>query len=298
MERVTATQVSNLAKCPGRHRVDDNLYLHVRNSGRPSWVFRYVSPHSGKRRDMSLGSFPLIGLAQARQELSRWRGVLLRGGDPVEIRSEERRQIRSNYGDHGITLRSAAESLVTQLRPSWRNDKHADQWMRSLDHLNDLLDQDIRQIDNATLLGKLEPLNRSRHETTKRIRQRVEAIFDREIVRGHVDSNPATPLRRLLRGPTKKRHFASLPWRELPEFVSRLRDSDMAQSTRLGFEWLILSVGRTAEVQGATWPEIDRKNSIWTISGARMKAGSDHEVPITERMEVILGAMEGQRGDG
>ncbi len=297
MKRVTAAQVDRLAREPGRHHIDDNLYLDVKARGRPSWLFRYVSP-SGRRRDMSLGPFPHVTLAAVNEQVTNWRSVLANGEDPLEVRKKNRDQKKQKEERNALTLRKAAQDYVDAKRHSWKNDKHAAQWMTSLSHLGELMDTPLSEIQSPALFAVLEPLNRQKHETTSRIRQRVEAIYNREILRGSVEHNPAAALRGHLPAPARKQNFASLPWQDAPAFVKRLRDSDLAQSTRLAFEFLILSASRTKEILGATWEEIDQDRMVWTIAGKRMKTGEPHAVPITDRMAEILAAMSAQQGDG
>lgn len=296
MKRTTASRIDSLSHVSGRHHVDDNLYLDVRKSGRPSWLFRFVGP-TGRRRDMSLGVYPSVSLANARELAQKWRGVLAGGEDPIDIRNATRAERRREAQRESRTLRCAAEELAEHLRPTWRNDKHATQWLSSLQHLGRLLDMPVSSITAAMLLSQLEPIASEKRETAKRIRQRLEATFDREILLGHIQSNPAIPLKRAMRGPAKARPMPSLPWRSLPAFIAQVRDSDMSQSIRLSMEWLILTASRTTEVRGARWQEIDLDQAIWRIPASRMKADDSHDVPITSRMRQILEAMEAQRSE-
>ncbi len=294
MPALSGSTLKKLSETPGRHRVDDGLYLLVRNGARPSWVFRYVAV-GGQRRDMALGSFELLSLPAAREEVLKWQRERLAGRDPIEVRKHARLDA-ANASQRGVSLRDyATEYHATQVH-AWKNDKHAVQWLNSLNHLGPLLDRPIGEIDSASLLKTLEQLNREHHETATRIRQRVEAVFDRAIIAGIVKDNPAVPLRRELKAPTKSIHHASLSYKELPAFIRRLRDCDASQSTRLAFEWLILSASRTNEVIEARWSQIDASRSVWTVGSDGMKTGVAHQVPITRRMREILDAIEPQRG--
>lgn len=297
MKRITAAQVERLAKQTGRHHVDDNLYLEVKARGRPSWLFRYVSPITARRRDMSLGIYPQVTLAFVNERASKWRAVIAEGRDPIDVRDKLKAEAKQQEAHKALTLRKAAIDFVEFKRHSWRNDKHAVQWLTSLEHLGGLFDEPLASIESPALFAVLEPLNIEKHETAIRIRQRVEAIFNREMLRGAVRHNPAVALRGHLPAPVKRQNFASLPWRDVPRFVKGLRDSDLSQSTRLAFEFLILTASRTKEVIEATWDEIDLEGRVWTISAARMKTGEPHEVPLSERAAEIIRAMEGQRSD-
>lgn len=291
-----AGRLKVLSATPGRHRVDDGLYLYVRKGGKPTWVFRYVA-QGGKRRDMALGPLKAISLEVARAEVARWQSEREAGRDPIEVRKTQV-ALATAESKGMVTLRDYATEYHELRKPTWKNEKHAAQWLSSLDHLGKLMGEPLAAITSGRLFEVLEPLNVSHHETAKRIRQRVGEIFDRAIIAGLVKANPAEPLQRALRAPAAKSHFASLSYKEVPAFIRQLRDSDAAQSTRLAFEWLVLSVGRTNEVIGARWSDISADRSRWSVQPEGMKNAEKHDVPITDRMRGILAAVEPQRGEG
>jgi len=88
-------------------------------------------------------------------------------------------------------------------------------------------------------------------------------------------------------------HHAALPYADLPEFIAKLRDTESVHS--LALEFLILTAGRSGEVLGATWDEIDTDAKIWMVPGSRMKAGMEHRVPLTSRALAITERMAGIR---
>jgi len=98
--------------------------------------------------------------------------------------------------------------------------------------------------------------------------------------RGHLDA--VLPRRqKLTRG-----HHKAMPFDEVPQFIDRLRGMEGVAPRAL--EFLILTAGRTGEVLGAKWDEIDLANRIWTVPATRMKAGREHRVPLTSRALAIL----------
>lgn len=99
---------------PGRYRVDKALYLNVTPQGSKSWVLRVVA--NGKRRELGLGSYPDLSLADAREEAGRYRKPARRGGDPVAERDKDR--IKS------LTFEEAARATYEAHKAAWRNDKH------------------------------------------------------------------------------------------------------------------------------------------------------------------------------
>lgn len=295
MGDLSAAAIKKLSQTEGRHRVDDGLYLVVREGRQPAWVFRYVAI-AGQRRDMVLGSFGVLSLPDVRAEALHWQRERQAGRDPIDVRKGVK-QAAIQAAMKSVSLRESAQQHHALLAPTWKNAKHSAQWLSSLEHLGELMELPITDVTSAALLEKLEALNKVHHETATRVRQRVEAIYDRAVISGLVTVNPATPLRRSLRAPAKKKHFASMPYVQLPAFILRLKDCDAQQSTRLAFEWLILSASRTNEVQGATWSQLNADRTIWSVDNDDMKTDEKHEIVVTDRMRQILEVMEQYRCD-
>jgi integrase len=274
----------------GRHSDGNNLYLCIRGGSR-AWVLIY---RFGKKREMQLGTFPAMTLEEARLEALRWRRELNEGRDPLEVREAQRQAWEVQRLRLSHTLESRCRAYHEAHKHLWRNDKHADQWISSLEiHVFPKLGaRPIASITAAQLLGLLRPLNLEHHETAKRIRQRLEAVWADAILEEITQGNPPAALIRHLRGPALKKNFKSLNYREVPGFVHRLRDSDAGLPVRLGLEFLILGCARTIEIRRARWADMNRADRIWRVPAELMKAGEPHDVPLTHRMLEILDAVE------
>ena len=119
--KLSATGVKAL-RLPGRHSDGNGLHLFISRSGGRSWVQRITI--DGRRRDIGLGGFPAVSLAQARRQAARNREVIAEGRDPL---AERRRP--------GVpTFREAAHIVHEANRPRWRNQKHALSWIQTLEH--------------------------------------------------------------------------------------------------------------------------------------------------------------------
>ncbi|MCC2654631.1 MAG: integrase, partial [Microvirga sp.] len=149
------------------------------------------------------------------------------------------------------------------------------------------------------VLRVLRPIWLTKSETASRLRGRIERVLDFAKARGmRTGENPARwrghldavlPRRqKLTRG-----HHKAMPFDEVPAFVSRLRDAQGVAPRAL--EFLILTAGRTGEVLGAAWDEIDIEAGIWTVPAVRMKAGREHRVPLTQRALAILAELHEAR---
>ena len=282
IHKLTARAVDNMTAI-GRHSDGGGLYLFVSDGGRRRWIFRYT--RDGRTREMGLGSAGPAGisLALAREFAAKGRLELAHGRDPIATRDEAR------LGSRPVpTFEEAASAHIASLKPSWRNAKHGAQWSSTLKtHAAILMPMPIDQIGTEDVLRVLRPIWQTIPETAGRVRSRVEAILDSATAQGYrKGENPARwrgHLANVLprRPKHSKKHFPSLSYSELPEFMSAVREVE-AMSAR-ALEVTILTGLRTKEVLRAPWSEIDLENRIWSLPGPRMKSGAPHRLPLLGR---------------
>ena len=291
IHRLSATRVERVKK-PGLYADGGGLYLQV-IGGAKSWILRY--DFQGRRREMGLGPLRDVGLAGARQQAARWRHTLkVDRRDPLEAREAERLAERLRTAS-AVTFKEAAGRYIEAHRPSWRNDKHAGQWETTLTTYAYpvLAALPVADVQVGHVLKVLEPIWTVKPETAGRVRGRIEAVLDWAAARGYrAGDNPARwrgHLEKLLPARSKVRsvaHHAALPFAEVGAFVADLRDREGTSARAL--EFLILTAARTGEIIGAKWPEIDLDAKVWTIPGARMKAGREHRVPLSVPAVALL----------
>jgi hypothetical protein len=107
------------------------LWLHSGPiKGQGKWILRYVSPVTGKRRDMGLGTYPEIGLRQAREKGSESRQAIKHGRDPIDVRAAER--VARKAAAKAMTFERAARKVHEDLKAGWANPKHSAQWLSTL----------------------------------------------------------------------------------------------------------------------------------------------------------------------
>jgi integrase len=268
------------------------LYLRVAATGAKSWVYRFAL--AGKRRDMGIGSYPLISLAEARQKALEHRKLRHEGIDPLESRRAKRQAQRLSEAK-GRTFREVAEEFISRNEPGWRNAKHRQQWRSTLEtYVHPIIGAlPVSAIDAGLVVQVLDPIWATVPETASRVWGRIEAVLDAATVRGFRQGrNPAqwkANLAHILPARTKVRkvaHHAALPFDDMPEFLAALRNREGMAARAL--EFAILTAGRTGEVLGATWGEIDLAAKVWTVSAERMKAGREHRVPLSDASLVVL----------
>lgn len=161
----------------------------------------------------------------------------------------------------------------------------------------------VKAIDVDLVRQVIEPLWNHKTETASRVLGRIEMVLDWATVnKRRSGDNPARwhgYLDKVLPAKTKVRpvvhHRALRRYAEIAGFVDELRQREGVAARAL--EFLILTAGRTGEVLGATWREIDEERRQWTIPAARMKAVRDHEVPLSAPALAILHAMKEVRQD-
>lgn len=270
---------------PGKYEDGGGLRLVVSKSGARKWVLRYTL--KGKRREMGLGSFPDVSLNDARTKAAEYRGMASNGTDPIKARRVEPAKIP--------TFTACAGQYIRAHRRSWRNAKHARQWVSTLKtYARPVIGETpVDEIGTDEILKILTPVWTSKTDTAKRIQGRIENILDFAAARKYRDaSNPARwrgHLDKLLPKPSRVRtitHHPAMPYIELPGFMETLRANDSVSASALRF--LILTATRTGEVLNAKWNEIDLKARVWSISAERMKTRREHRVPLSDEAVSIL----------
>jgi integrase len=284
--RLTALMVARDLP-PGMYGDGGGLYLRVQPAGK-SWIFRYR--FAGRRRDMGLGQYPVVPLAEARRKADEARRKLAAGVDPIGAA----RAAAAASG--GIpTFREAAERYIAAHEDSWRNPKHRQQWRNTLVTyaFPRIGPMSVADIAVGDVLRVLEPIWKVKPETASRLRGRIETVIDWAIARDYrTAENPARwrgRLQQLLPAKAKVRrveHHAALAWRDVGAFLAELRERSGSAARAL--EFAILTAARSGEVRGATWAEVDLATATWTIPGDRMKSGREHRVPLSDAALAVL----------
>ena len=285
---LTARAVATLKEA-GRHADGGGLYLRITPAGSRSWVF--MTTRAGKRIEIGLGATTAVPLATARGLAAKMREASATGADPRSAL----RPATPEAATAPVTFGEFAETYVTSIENGWKNEVHRQQWRQSLrDHANALTPKPIADIDTDDVLAVLQPIWTQKAETAKRLRGRIERVLDAAKARGlrpRDSMNPALyrgHLALLLPAQSKlaRGHHAALPWKELPAFMIALRSREALAARCL--EFVILTAARSGEALGATWKEIDLDRRLWTVPGARMKAGDEHVVPLSDGAARLL----------
>ncbi len=288
MGKLTAMSVK-AAKEPGRYGDGDGLFLLVGKRGGRSWMVRVQK--DGRRRDIGLGSVSKVPLKLARERAAEVRAQIESGIDPVAQRKKAA----------GIpTFAEAARQVHGEHRASWKNAKHAAQWLSTLESyaFPAFGNRSVADVDAAAVRDALAAIWLQKPETARRLRQRICTVVDWSVAKGYREAGLAMPVidKALPRQRAQPKHHKAVPYAELPEFMGKLREKESLG--RLALELVILTVTRSGEVRLAEWSEFDLKGKLWTIPAERMKAGREHVVPLsTPAIELLERMKAHKRGD-
>jgi len=266
----------------------EGLFLLIKTSGKKLWRFRYQRPVSNSRTNLSLGSYPALTLAAARQIRDQHLATLAQGMDPQQQQEQasEQRQIELDS-----IFSTVAANWFKMKSKSITEDYAKDIW-RSQDVFPALGAIPAQEIKARTIVEALEPIKaRGALGTVRRLVQRINEIMIYAVNTGLIDANPASGVGMAFEKP-KKQNMPTLRPEELPKFMRSLVMSNQSVPTRCLIEWQLLTLVRPSEASGARWVEIDLDAKLWTIPAERMKARREHIVPLSPQALEILEVMK------
>ncbi|WP_244477824.1 tyrosine-type recombinase/integrase [Stenotrophomonas koreensis] len=263
--------------------------------GQGKWVLRYVSPVTGKRRNAGLGSYPHVGVALAGKLAREMREEIALGQDPLAIKETP------VAAPVMPSFQEAAKQVHAELKPGWKNAKHAQQWINTLTEyvFPKIGSLPMDQLQPRHMADVLRPIWLEKAETASRVKQRLHAVMAWGWAHGFNQANPVDVVTHLLPvQPSKtvrQEHQPAMPWADIPAFVkTRLADTNELDVTKRALLFLILTAARSGEVRGMTWDEVNLRNKVWIIPADRMKASQTHRVPLSEQAITLLQVQAGK----
>ncbi|WP_306117016.1 MULTISPECIES: site-specific integrase [unclassified Roseovarius] len=292
--KLTKKLVENLG--PGRHGDGGGLYLVVDPSGARRWIVRVTVKGQKNRKgaplrtDFGLGGADVVTLNLARERALEYRRMAKQGLNP-----------RYNAKQDIPTFEEFAQLVHIERLPTWCNPKHGQQWINTLrDYAFPKMGRmPLNSIGQPEVLMCLSPIWTDKHETARRLMQRIKTVLDVARAKGFREGeNPVTAIKEagVLPNVKKKvRHHKAMDWRDVPAFYADLRTRNAMSSKALMFTCLTGS--RTGEVLGMRWDEIDFEDLVWTCPTERMKTGEEHRVPLTDEMLAIIEPLKAMQSD-
>lgn len=290
---LTATQIKN-AKAPDKEITltdGGGLILIVKPSGVKTWQLRYYKPDTGKRTTWTLGNYPDLSLADARERREKAKSLLARDIDPQHHQQQKREAEELRRGN--TFQRVAADWYEMKKSQNLAANTIKDIW-RSLEKyvFPDIGNTPINELTARKFVTILEPIKaRGNLETLKRVLQRINEVMDFAANSGLIEINTASNVRKAFPTPVKK-HMPTIRPEQLPDLMQTLSIASIERQTRLLIEWQLLTVTRPVEAAETRWEEINLTDKTWTIPAGRMKMRRDHIIPLCEQALAVLEAMK------
>ena len=269
------------------------LYLHAgAKAGTGKYTLRFVSPLTGKRRDMGLGAYPAMGLAQVRATALEAQQLIAQRTDPIDHRKQQ--QFVDRRESETPTFSQAAERVFDSIAPGFRNEKHKAQWIGTLRTyaIPYIGRQRVDLLTTANFGHLLAHIWLEKPETAGRVKQRCDRVMTWCVANQYAPTNPVSSVTALLPKQTPKHervvHHPSVPWRDLPKVAARLLLSKKLRHGKQALLFAILTAARSGEVRGAKWHEFDLANRVWSLTAERMKAKRPHRVALSDQAIAIL----------
>ena len=266
------------------------MYLLVNPAGSKLWRWKYRV--LGKEKVMSLGAYPDVSLAQARDGVDKARKILAAGEDPMAIRK----------ADKVATRTAAANSFETVARLWWghwkpaRSEQHAGQVMRRFEanvfpHIGSRPVSEIQAPELVAMLKAIEA--RGVNDLAKRALQTSSQVFRYAIAHGQATRNPATDIKPSdVLASRQKQNLARIDGKELPGLLRHIEAYQGAAITRLAMKLMAMTFVRTTELIGARWAEFDLEAARWDIPAERMKMKTPHIVPLSAQAVNLLKTLQ------
>lgn len=283
--------------------VGDGLHLLVKPSAKPGtgfWVLRLML--AGKRRDMGLGTYPVVGLADARLAAAQAKSAARGGVDPISHRADQRVAITTEGAQR---FRQVALEYISFKETGWKNPKSLAQWRQTLEEyvFPKLGNKKVSEIDTAQVVEVLQPIWSKVPETASRLRGRIEAILNFAAVRGYRTRgfNPAAwrgQLEQILPAPSKMKaakrrktgrgeHFPSLHYNQMAAFIQALREKEAMGA--LALEMVILTAARSGIVREMLWSEVNLEHKLWVLPAGKMKTEKNHIITLpSQAIDLLL----------
>jgi integrase len=260
------------------------LFLLVKPSGSKLWQYKYRI--AGKEGLFSIGQYPDISLADARDSHAKARALVREGTHPKHQRElEDLEKTKSAIN----TFRAIANDWMSVKKKSW-----SASYSRQVEHnlKSDVYPKigalPIRQVTSAHILEIVKAVEaRGAESIAILIRQWCSQIFCYAISHLQADYDVAAAIKGAITKP-KVEHHKPISESELPRFIEKLRTYGGQRATVIAIELLLLTYVRTGELRMAKWSEFDLQNSIWRVPAERMKMKQEHIVPLAKQAVALL----------
>jgi integrase len=263
----------------------DGLHLLVNPNGSKLWRFRYQ--FAGKEKMLSLGPFPEVSLASAREKRREARELVAEGKDPSQKKREDKLAAavvsRNTFGavaaEHLANLQAngAAQSTIDKNR-----------WLVE-DLGAPLANRPISEITPAEVLDLLKKVEKTgRRETAKRLRATIGRVFRLAVVTLRASHDPTYALKGALLRPQVQHRAAITDEVKLGGLMRCIDEYDGWPTIKAALLFLALTMTRPGEVRYMKRSEVNFPKATWRIPAERMKMRRPHDVPLSRQALAVL----------
>lgn len=258
----------------------------MKTNGTKSWLFNYYHPITKKRKNLSLGQYPALTLAEARKLRSSSKELLTNNTDPKEHRDDllSDEKLKMSFTLECIALdwfeikkTKIAKTTSTSLWRTFENHLFPSIGHRPIDKI--LAPEVIKTLKPLAARGSLETLHK--------VIGHLNEVMKHAVNTGRIHHNPLAAISAAFSTP-KVTHMATIKPEELPELMKAISYSNITLVTRCLLEFQLHTMVRSSEAANASWDEIDLENMLWEIPAERMKMKVKHTVPLTQQVLELL----------
>ncbi|RZI85321.1 MAG: DUF4102 domain-containing protein [Rubrivivax sp.] len=287
---LSPTRINNAKAKASNYKLSDGggLFVEISPSGLKVWRYQYRL--GGQRKTVTIGKYPEIGVADARDRHFDCRSLLERGADPAEIRRKQLIE-RKEHVQRGQRKEDDFESFSRR----WLVERMGSKSSTYRRQMESLLERFVWNEIGAMSLTAVKPVHvlriiearRSTPNTAEMVRTVIQQVFNYAIPKLKAETNPALPLRGMIEVP-RAVHHRHLDEQELGKFWHSLEKQGAHLVTIAAAKLLCYSMLRKSEVLRAKWTEIDLERGIWDVPADRMKMRASHRVYLSRQAKELL----------
>lgn len=273
---------------------EKGLLLIVRPTGGRLWRLKYR--FAGKEQQLTIGTYPEVGLKEARERRDAARKVIAEGKDPS---TEKKRDKIAASISAGNTFKVVAEEFIAKRQREGLADATVAKCRWHLDRLDKLQGRPIAEIEAFELLAVLRKMEtRGNLEAARQVRSFASRVFRYGVATTRCKRDVAADLIGALTTPTVKHHAAIVDPVEVGALLRAIEGFQGQPSTHFALRLAPHVFVRPGELRHAEWIEFDLDAAIWVIPAARTKMRKVHQVPLSRQAVAILREMHKVSGMG
>jgi len=291
--KLTAIEVKNAKPKDTPYKLSDGggLFLLVNPNGRKYWRLKYR--FAGKEKLLAIGVYDIVSLSEARDKTREAKKELSDGKDLTrEKKLRKLKRQNERFAD-------VAEAWWIKQSGPW-TEEHTNRVWSSIEKeiipaLGNIAVYEITTQECLSVIQKVE--KRDAIDVARRVKQRMESIFNYAIQIGKTKHNPVVSLTGVIKV-RKIEHMKALSSKDFPKFLRDLDSSvNVTDVVRNGLKLITLTFVRPGEIRYAEWKDIDLDEKEWRIPAEKTKMKREHVVPLSKQAIKVLETMKKISGE-